>query len=75
MKIELRMYDPGGGATVFHEPPVKCKMTGQGGAEQVAVVAVPPPTAQTSPLEIMKTESRSFVVPDATPFVHMKPFQ
>jgi hypothetical protein len=53
MKIELRMYDPGGGVTVFHEPPVKCKITGQGVTEQAAVVADPPPTAQTSPLEIM----------------------
>jgi hypothetical protein len=75
MKIELRMYDPDGGVTVFHEPPVKCKITGQGVAEHVAVVADPPPTVQTSPVETMKTENRSFAVPNATPFVHMNPFQ
>jgi hypothetical protein len=75
MKVELRMYDPGGGVTVFHDPPVKCTITGQGVTEQVAVVAEPPPTAQTSPFETMKTEDKSFVVPMPMPFVHMNPFQ
>jgi hypothetical protein len=75
MKTDFSLYEPGGGVTVFHEPPVKCKISGHSVAEQLAVGEVPPPTAQTSPLETMKTESRSFVVPIATLFVHMNPFQ
>jgi hypothetical protein len=75
MKTEKRMYGPGGGVKLFQEPPVKCRISGHGVTEQVAVVAVPPPTVQASPSETMKTEKRSFAVPMATPFVHMKPFQ
>ena len=75
MKIELRMYDPGGGVIVFHDPPVKWRMTGHGAVLQLAVALLPPPTTQTSPLFTMKTELRLFVVPMATPFVQTNPFQ
>jgi hypothetical protein len=75
MKIDLRVYAPGGGVTVFHEPPVKCRMTGHTASLQVAVGLFPPPTLQTSPVFIMKTELRLFVVPMATPFVQANPFQ
>jgi hypothetical protein len=81
MKTEVSRYCPGGGVIVSQDPPVKCRITGQsssggnGGGWQVAVGLSPPPTAQTSPLDTMKSEKRSFVVPIATPFVHMNPFQ
>jgi len=77
MKTELRTNAPDGGVTVFHEPPVKCSITGHGAvvAVHVAVDAIPPPTAHTSPLLTMNTEFRSFNVPIATPLVHMNPFQ
>jgi len=69
------MYEPEGGVTVFHDPPVKCSITGHGAVEHVAVVEAPPPTAQTSPLLSMYTEFRPLDVPMATPLVHMNPFQ
>jgi hypothetical protein len=76
MKTELRKYDPGGGVRVFQAPPVKCRITGHGSAEHVAVVCVlPPPTVHASPLFTMKTEFRLFWTPIATPFVHTNPFQ
>jgi hypothetical protein len=75
MKTDLRLKDPGGGVTEFQEPPVKCRITGQREAEHDAVVCGPPPTAQMSPLLIMNTELRLFVVPIATPFVQANPFQ
>ena len=60
---------------MFHDPPVKCSITGHGANEQLEVVPDPPPTVHTSPLDTMNTEFRSFNVPIATPFVHAKPFQ
>jgi hypothetical protein len=75
MKTELSMYGPGGGVRVFHDPPVKCNITGQGAVEHVAVGEPPPPTAQTSPVLSIYTELRPFNVPIATPLVHMNPFQ
>jgi hypothetical protein len=75
MKIENRTYEVGGGVSVFQVPPVKCKISGHGVTAQLAVAVTPPPTAQTSPDETMKTEYRLFSVPLATPFVHMNPFQ
>jgi hypothetical protein len=75
MKIDFREYCPGGGVIVFHEPPVKCRMIGQGETLQLAVGCGPPPTAQTSPEFTINTEFRLFVVPIATPLVHANPFQ
>jgi hypothetical protein len=75
MKIDFRVYDPGGGVIVFQDPPVKWRMIGHNGLLQLAVVWFPPPTAQTSPVLTMNTELRLFVVPIATPFVQANPFQ
>jgi hypothetical protein len=75
MKIDFRLYDPGGGVTVFQDPPVKCKITGHRRLLQLAVERRPPPTVQTSPVLIINTEFRSFVVPIDTPFVQANPFQ
>jgi hypothetical protein len=75
MKMDFRLYVPGGGVIVFHDPPVKCSMTGHNGPLQLAVECVPPPTVQTSPVLIINTEFRLFVVPIETPFVQANPFQ